>query len=185
MSTVTAMSAVDAPSRSTTAVRCYVALGANLGDSIASVCAAAKRIASLPAIENVVASSLYQSAPREIRALQPDYINAVVGFASKKTPQELWLELSSIETALGRLRSGTRNEARKIDIDFLLYGGTILNTPELVLPHPRMTQRAFVLRPLLEIAPEVEIPGFGRAASLLGAVSDQVIRRLDKVALCS
>jgi 2-amino-4-hydroxy-6-hydroxymethyldihydropteridine diphosphokinase len=151
-----------------------------LGDPISSVRAAAQKIASLALADNFVGSSLYISAPREIRAVQPDYINAVVTFTTNANAAEVWRELESIEVLLGRVRSGARNEARKIDIDFLLYDDLMLATPELTLPHPRIAQRAFVLLPLLELAPAIQIPGIGAAHTLLAKVQDQSIERLNE-----
>jgi 2-amino-4-hydroxy-6-hydroxymethyldihydropteridine diphosphokinase len=160
--------------------RCYVALGANLGHPMATVRAAAQKIAALSFVDDFRGSSLYLSAPREIRAVQPDYINAVVTFTTATVAIDVWRELESIEGALGRIRSGARNEARKIDIDFLLYGDLTMATVDLTLPHPRIAQRAFVLLPLLELAPTIQIPGIGPAHALLANVQEQSIKRLNE-----
>jgi 2-amino-4-hydroxy-6-hydroxymethyldihydropteridine diphosphokinase len=165
--------------------RCFVALGANIGDAIAQVKAAAHAISRLDGISNYVCSSLYRSAPREISAPQPDYINAVAGFDSALAANELWRRLSSIELQLGRVRNGQRNAARTIDVDLLLLGNEVVETSLLTVPHPRMTERAFVLAPLVEIAPHVIIPARGRARTWLDRVRDQRIERLESAPLCN
>jgi 2-amino-4-hydroxy-6-hydroxymethyldihydropteridine diphosphokinase len=165
--------------------RCYVALGANIGDAVAQVKAAARAIAALPGISNAVCSSLYRTAPREIASPQPDYMNAVVGFSTSMSAHDLWHQLSDIELQLGRVRSGQRNAARTIDIDMLLIGDELINTPSLTVPHPRMAERAFVLAPLVEIAPNIVIPKRGAARALLDQVRDQRIERAEESSPCN
>jgi 2-amino-4-hydroxy-6-hydroxymethyldihydropteridine diphosphokinase len=166
-------------------LRCYVALGANIGNAVRQVQAAAKAIRDLPEVTGFIASLLYRTAPREIHAPQPDYVNAVVGFDTSLSADVLWSHLSAIETALGRLRNGQRNAARAIDIDLLLFGDKVIRTPTLTVPHPRMTERAFVLAPLLEIAPDASIPGHGSARVFRDRVCDQRVERLETGLLCS
>ena len=148
-------------------VLAYVALGANLGDARASVLAAVDALGKLPGTRLVRASSLYRTAPLE--ASGPDFINAVVALQTTLSAPELLTQLQQLENAQGRQRPYV-NAPRTLDLDILLYGNAVINSPVLQVPHPRMLQRAFVLVPLAEIAPELV-----RAAQLatLGAQSVQ------------
>lgn len=160
----------------------YVALGANLGQPIDTLKAALAELAKLPAARLAARSSLYRTAPVGLRQ-QPDFINAVVRLdiadSARLPPQALLAALFAIEARFGRQRS-VPNAARTLDLDLLLYGDECLRTPQLVLPHPRMHQRAFVLAPLLEIAPDCVIPGHGAATTLLAACRDQAIEKLNE-----
>ena len=150
-------------------VLAYIALGANLGDAQATVVAAMKGVASLPETRLVSASSLYRTAPFE--ATGPDFINAVIAVSTCLNAHELLLKLQSLETGAGRLRS-YRNAPRRLDLDILLYGDAHINSPALQVPHPRMRERAFVLVPLAEIAPDRV------SAAEIDAVASQQIERL-------
>jgi 2-amino-4-hydroxy-6-hydroxymethyldihydropteridine diphosphokinase len=130
----------------------YIALGANLGDARAAVLQALQDLQSLPQTKLVRCSSLYRSAP--IEANGPDFVNAVAQVATTLSPQQLLGELLQLELAAGRQRP-YRNAPRTLDLDILLYGDLVLDSPTLVLPHPRMWTRAFVLLPLAEIAPSL------------------------------
>lgn len=154
----------------------YVALGANLGDPAATVRAAFAALANLPDSRVSRSSSLYRTAPVGI-ASQPDFINAVAELETGLDPEALLAALLDIERRFGRLR-GERNGPRTLDLDLLLYAGLEFDLPELTLPHPRMHLRAFVLQPLAEIAPGLEIPGRGTLAAWLPAVANQGIVRL-------
>jgi 2-amino-4-hydroxy-6-hydroxymethyldihydropteridine diphosphokinase len=162
----------DAPASAVTA---YVALGANLGDATAALQDALRRIAELPSTRLVLSSSVYRTAP--IESTGPDYLNAVCKISTALGPHELLAALQSIELAHGRERP-YRNAPRTLDLDLLLHGSALIETPELTLPHPRMHLRAFVLRPLAEIAPGLVIPGHGSVQHALAAVADQRIDRL-------
>lgn len=155
-------------------MRAFVGLGANLGDPIAQITKAVASLAGLDKTHVVRASSLYRTAPIG-HADQPEFVNAVVLLDTALAPRELLDALLGIERAAGRERSFP-NAPRLLDLDLLLYGEQIIDTPGLVVPHPRMHERAFVLAPLAEIAPEAEVPGCGRAADLLRAVGDQDVR---------
>ena len=159
--------------------RCYVALGANLGDPIATVRAAIARLRELPDSQLVAASSLYRTAPVGLKQ-QPDFINAVVAIDSVLPAPTLMQLLFRIEELFGRQRSadGARNLARTLDLDLLLYGDEISPDPALTLPHPRMHERAFVLAPLVEIAPQLLITGRGSVIALLDRCADQRIDAL-------
>ena len=159
-------------------IRAYVALGANLGDPRATVTAALAALADIPTTTVAACSSLYQTAPVGLKH-QPDFINAVAAIDTGLAPLALLEALFALEARFGRSRS-IRNAARTLDLDLLLHGETRLDEPRLTLPHPRMHQRAFVLAPLAEIAPECQIPGQGRVAGLLAACADQRIFRLPR-----
>lgn len=154
--------------------RAYIGLGANQGDVMETAHAAIEAIRSIERCDFVSASPFYQSAP--IDAEGPDFINAVVAVDTLHDPYALLLHLLDLEIMLGRKRrmpNAQRNAPRKVDLDLLLMGNLILLSTPLSLPHPRLHQRAFALRPLVDLAPEVEIPGLGPAARYLRAAADQ------------
>ena len=158
------------------ATRCFVALGANLGDPLATVRAALAALRELPDAELVTTSSLYRTAPVGLRR-QPDFINAVVEMHAV-SPAPTFLEaLFAIEARFGRQRS-VPNAPRTLDLDLLLYGDLRSDDPRLTLPHPRLHERAFVLSPLAEIAPGLTIPGRGRVEELLMHCAGQRVERL-------
>lgn len=154
----------------------YVALGANLGDPASTVRAAFGALANLPESRVVHTSSLYRTAPVGL-AEQPDFINAVAALETTLAPESLLDALLDLENRFGRLRA-EKNGPRTLDLDLLLYNDQFLDLPRLQLPHPRLHLRAFVLQPLAEIAPELEIPGRGKIAAWLPAVANQGIARL-------
>ena len=133
--------------------RAYIGLGANLGaDLPATLTQAALRLAALPGTRVVALSSSWRSAP--VDAGGPDFLNAVAALDTALLPLELLDALQAIEQTHGRERP-YRNAPRTLDLDLLLYADLVLDAPRLTLPHPRLGERAFVLRPLLEIAPEL------------------------------
>ncbi|WP_088281579.1 2-amino-4-hydroxy-6-hydroxymethyldihydropteridine diphosphokinase [Ideonella sp. A 288] len=148
-------------------VRAWVGIGANLGDAPATVREAIER---LHALGPVVASPLYRSAP--IDASGPDFINAVAALDTAFEPEALLAALQAIEADFGRERP-YRHAPRTLDLDLLLHGDTVWATPTLTLPHPRLHLRAFVLRPLLDLAPGLHAPGLGRLADHLAATQGQ------------
>lgn len=152
-----------------------IGIGANLGDARAHVEDALNRLAALPATTLLAQSSLWRTAP--VDSSGDDYINAVARIDTALSPQALLEALLAIELAHGRERP-YRNAPRTLDLDILLYGELAIETPDLQVPHPRMHQRAFVLAPLCEVAPDAVIPGIGPASALLPAVADQAIERL-------
>lgn len=159
-------------------IRAYVALGANLGNPVATVEAAIEALAALRGSLLKAFSSLYRTAPVGLRH-QPDFINAVVAVDTRLPAAELLTELFALEARFGRERS-VPNAPRTLDLDLLLHGDTVQEDPALTLPHPRMHQRAFVLAPLTEIAPDIQVPGHGPARDLLAACADQRIHRLER-----
>jgi len=155
-----------------TAVTAFIGLGANLGDARATVLAALRRLAALPGTRLSAQSSLFKSAP--VDAGGDDYVNAVARIETTLTAPELLARLMDIEQAYGRERPGI-NAPRTLDLDLLLYGRERIATALLTVPHPRMTQRAFVLIPLLQIDPLIEIPGMGPAHNFVPDVAGQAI----------
>jgi 2-amino-4-hydroxy-6-hydroxymethyldihydropteridine diphosphokinase len=150
-------------------VNAFVALGANLGDAVSAVQRAFKDIQSLTGVNSVRCSSLYLTAP--IDSSGPDYVNAVVALQTLLTAPALLTALQGIENKAGRERP-YRNAPRLLDLDILLYGRSTISSVLLQVPHPRMYERAFVLIPLAEIAPEQV------SAAQLQRVNNQAIARL-------
>jgi len=155
--------------------RVFVGLGANLGDARAMLAQAFKELAALPQTRLVAASPLYRSGP--IDAQGPDFINAVAELDTTLTPRELLYALQAIEQAHGRQRP-CRNAPRTLDLDLLLYGQRLIDGPGLTVPHPRLHQRAFVLQPLADLAPDLVHPQLGRLQALRERVADQAIQLL-------
>jgi 2-amino-4-hydroxy-6-hydroxymethyldihydropteridine diphosphokinase len=152
-----------------TTSRAYVAIGANLGDARVAVGQAMDDLAALPGTRVSARSSLYRSAP--VDAQGPDFINAVAELETELDPTALLGELQRLESGAGRQRP-YRNAPRTLDLDLLRHGDVVMDTAALTLPHPRMAERAFVLVPLAEIAPEQVTP------AQLAQVADQRIERL-------
>lgn len=148
----------------------FVALGANLGDAQATVLRACEGLAQTPGMEVVRRSALYRTAPFE--ASGPDFINAVVELATTLSAPQVLDVLQDMEHRAGRERPYP-NAPRTLDLDLLLYGSGYMDSARLTVPHPRMWQRAFVLRPLADVAPERVSP------QSLQAVSEQKIERLE------
>ena len=156
-------------------VICYIGIGSNLGDAQANVLSAMERLKALPETTVTAESSLFVTAP--IDAGGDDYVNAVARIDTGLPAPHLLNALQAIESALGRERP-YRNAPRTLDLDLLLYGQQAIDTDTLTVPHPRMTQRAFVLIPLLQIDPFITIPGLGPAHRFVPAVEGQTIRKL-------
>jgi 2-amino-4-hydroxy-6-hydroxymethyldihydropteridine diphosphokinase len=154
----------------------YIGIGSNLDRPRAQVERALDELAEFPRSRLAARSSLYASAPLGYAA-QPEFVNAVARLDTDLAPLELLSRLQAIENGHGRERSFA-NAPRTLDLDLLLFGEQRIATPELVVPHPRMHERAFVLLPLLEIAPGLTIPGRGGAAACAAALSGQKVERL-------
>jgi 2-amino-4-hydroxy-6-hydroxymethyldihydropteridine diphosphokinase len=146
-----------------------VALGANLGDAVATVNQALRDVAALPHTQLLKASSLYRSAPYEAQG--PEFINAVAMLQTHLSALDLLHALQALELQSGRERP-YKNAPRTLDLDVIFYGEAVLSSPELTLPHPRWAERAFVLMPLAEVWPERV------SSNQLIAVQDQVIHRI-------
>ncbi len=146
----------------------YIALGSNLKAPRQQLQAGFSALAGLPDTQLMARSSLYRSAPVGY-ANQPDFVNAVAAIRTRLSPRDLLDALLAIECAHGRVRDFP-NAPRTLDLDIALYGEHSVHEPGLTVPHPRMHERAFVLVPLAEIAPDVLVPGHGRVRELLAAV---------------
>ncbi|MGN6831232.1 2-amino-4-hydroxy-6-hydroxymethyldihydropteridine diphosphokinase [Paucibacter sp. M5-1] len=156
-------------------VSAFIGLGANLGDTARTLTLALEALAALPDTELLAVSSLYRSAP--VDASGPDYLNAAARLETALPPEELLRRLQAIELAHGRERPFV-NASRTLDLDLLLYADEQIRSEHLCVPHPRLHQRAFVLLPLLEIAPDLTAPGLGVLQPHLAAVSGQRVERL-------
>ncbi len=156
-------------------MRAWIGLGANLGNAQATLTAALAELARLPDSTLGAVSSIWRSAP--IDSSGPDYLNAVACLETRLDAHALLSALQRIEHGHGRERP-YRNAPRTLDLDLLLHGDAVIVSPDLVVPHPRLHERAFVLQPLAELAPELVIPGVGRVGDLLAAVAGQ---RVDKL----
>ncbi len=153
-----------------------IALGSNLGDSLTILEDALKTLAQTPGIALESSSSWYQTAP--IGPPQPDYLNGCALLKVQLTPEELLAALLEVEKQFGRVRT-QRWGPRSLDLDLLLFDRVILETPKLQIPHPRMGERAFVLVPLAEIAPDWIDPVSGKAiVQLLQGVDCSGVHRL-------
>ena len=155
----------------------FIGLGANLGEPQRQVQEAFRELDAIPHTRVVRTSSLYRSAPLGY-VEQPSFVNAVAQVETGLPPERLLAELHAIETRHGRSRSFA-NAPRTLDLDLLLFASAVIDTANLQVPHPRMHERAFVLLPLIEIAPEVAIPGRGSARVLLERCKNQGVEKLD------
>jgi 2-amino-4-hydroxy-6-hydroxymethyldihydropteridine diphosphokinase len=149
----------------------YVGIGSNLNDPRTQVLQAFTELDGLPHTRVVKKSSLYRSAPMG-HAAQPDFVNAVAQLETGLPAERLLAELQAVETRHGRQRSFA-NAPRTLDLDILLFGNATIQSGALTLPHPRMHERAFVLKPLLEIAPQLPF------TAQLDACADQEVERID------
>jgi 2-amino-4-hydroxy-6-hydroxymethyldihydropteridine diphosphokinase len=161
-------------------VRAYVGLGSNLADPVQQVRAAMHALAGLPDTQVERCSSLYLSKAIGNTA-QPDFVNAACRLATRLSAAALLERLLALEAARGRTRvAGSTGGPRVLDLDLLLYGDAEIHEPGLIVPHPRLHERAFVLYPLLEIDRQVRVPGRGPAEVLARNCTDQVIERWEE-----
>ena len=154
----------------------FVGLGSNLGEPRRQVEQAVGELATIPRTRLVRASAMYRSAPVGY-AEQPEFVNAVAELDTELDPAALLRELQAIEARHGRIRSFP-NAPRTLDLDVLLYGNSSFESEQLKVPHPRMHERAFVLKPLLELDSAISIPGHGPARTLLEACAGQQAERI-------
>ena len=159
----------------------FIGLGSNLSDPCAQVLRAMQALDGLPQTRVVARSALYRSAPLGYLE-QPDFINAVVQLETGLSPRALLDALLEMELIRGRTRE-FHNAPRTLDLDVLMYGDLSHHEHGLTIPHPQMHVRAFVLQPLLEIAPDCVIPGIGPAAAALQQCAGQQLERLQDVRL--
>jgi len=155
----------------------FIGLGGNQGEPVTQMIAALDALDQLTDVEVTTVSSLYRSEPVGYQN-QDDFFNAVATLVTSLEPLTLLDELLGLEREIGRVRDGPRFGPRVIDLDLLLYDDSIIDMPRLQVPHPRMAQRRFVLQPLLEIAPDIVIPGSGPAAESLTMITGQDVERL-------
>ncbi|HTU64842.1 MAG TPA: 2-amino-4-hydroxy-6-hydroxymethyldihydropteridine diphosphokinase [Steroidobacteraceae bacterium] len=155
----------------------YVGIGSNLADPEKQVRRALDALQSLVDTKLVAASSLYRTVPFG-EVVQPPFVNAVAGLLTQRTPEELLAALRALEVALGREPPRERWGPRVIDLDLLVVGRETRATETLTLPHPGIAERDFVLYPLADVAPDLDVPGKGRVAALRAAVADRGIERL-------
>jgi len=148
----------------------YIGLGSNLEQPERQVRSAIEALAGIPHTRRVAVSRLYLTPPMG-PAGQPDYVNAVAVLETTLAPLALLEALLAIEAAHGRTRNGERWGARTLDLDLLLYGGETITHPRLMVPHPGLALRAFVLLPLCDVAPDLRLPD-GRAIAALAAACD-------------
>jgi len=159
-------------------VSAFVGLGANLGDPRAQLEAALAALAALPEVDLLAVSSAYESDPVGPVSDQPAFLNAVAEVATTLEPASLLAALHEIENTLGRIRT-VRFGPRTCDLDLLLYDDVVSDDPALLLPHPRLAERRFVLDPLAELAPMLVLPDGRRVRDLRRAVQGQGVRRLE------
>lgn len=157
-------------------VDCAIALGSNQGNSLAILESSLHALEQIPGIALKATSSWYQTKPVGTPTPQPDYLNGCALLSAKQTPEELLTILQAIEIQHGRVDKKTL-QPRTLDLDLLLYGDLVLHTPNLTIPHPRMTERAFVLVPLAEIAPDlIESVSGSKIAQLLNQVDTSGVK---------
>lgn len=148
----------------------YIGVGSNMGDPATEVRLAIQALGRLDRTRLLAASRLYRTKPFGPVA-QGDFINAVAGVLTQLNPHELLAALRALEVARGRRRA-ERWGPRILDLDLLVYGGQRVDTPDLTVPHPGIAERGFVLAPLADVAPDLDVPGAGRVAALLRALPD-------------
>jgi 2-amino-4-hydroxy-6-hydroxymethyldihydropteridine diphosphokinase len=154
----------------------YIGLGSNLGNPVATLRAAAEALAMMPDTRLGAISSFYANPPVGY-VEQPDFVNAVAKVETALAPRALLDELLAIERRFGRVRDFP-NAPRTLDLDVVLYSSEVVDEPGLTIPHPRMHERAFVIVPLAEIAPDLVIPGRGPVGGLVRQVESRSLRKL-------
>jgi 2-amino-4-hydroxy-6-hydroxymethyldihydropteridine diphosphokinase len=155
---------------------CFIGLGSNLGESCDQLRQALCELDRLPGTRLLAQSAFYRSAPVGYLD-QPDFVNAAAKISTSLAPLQLLAELLNVERNHGRQRTFP-NAPRTLDLDVLLYGDLRIDEPALTVPHPQMHLRAFVLQPLLEIAPDCFIPAIGSAHQALLSCRNQVLEKL-------
>lgn len=157
--------------------RTYIGLGSNLNNPIQQIYTAVEALKHISLTEFIIVSSLYRNPP--LGPPQPDYINAVAALDTSLPAEQLLEQLQAIEAQQGRMRSGKQwGEPRTLDLDLLLYGDTHIQTDKLIIPHPGLKQRNFVLYPLVEIAPHLQLPDGTSLTSLLATQLPPELERL-------
>lgn len=160
-------------------IQAYIGLGSNLANPTSQIRSGFTELSRITQSHVEACSSLYRTAPVG-RQDQPDFINAVCRLRTKLAPTVLMQMLLEIEQRHGRVREGEQGGPRTLDLDLLLYGSETIQTEKLTVPHPRLHERAFVLYPLFELEPALEIPSHGTVRELLKNRSGQTVQKLDK-----
>jgi 2-amino-4-hydroxy-6-hydroxymethyldihydropteridine diphosphokinase len=158
-------------------IRVYIGLGSNLGDPVAQVKDAIEELEMLPDTLLVARSSLYSNKPMGPQD-QPDYVNAVVAIDTLLSVEDLFNRMMQIEELAGRERGDEKWGPRVIDLDLLMYGKKKISTGDLILPHPGLHERDFVIIPLAEIAGNIKIPGHGLLSTLINQVENHSLKKL-------
>lgn len=153
-------------------VRALIGLGGNLGEVGQRLDAAIAALAALPGVAVVARSRFYRTPPWGLTE-QPDFVNAAIAVDTTLSAHDLLDALLATERAFGRVRDGERWGPRTLDLDLLAYGDEVIDDIRLNVPHPRIAERAFVLLPLADIAPDTVLPGIGRVRDLLEAINTQ------------
>lgn len=161
------------------AILAYIGMGSNLGDSRKTFQSAMQHMAMLAVDRHMTVSPLYQTQPLGPQE-QPDYLNAVAGMRTELPVTGLLHALQEVECTHHRQRGKERWGPRTLDLDILLYGDARINEDRLVVPHPQMHKRRFVLQPLYELAGDIEIPGKGMLSSLLLLCDDHCVGKIDE-----
>jgi 2-amino-4-hydroxy-6-hydroxymethyldihydropteridine diphosphokinase len=156
--------------------RAVLSLGSNLGDRFTSLQGALSSLADTPDFFMVAVSPVYETTPVDAPPHSPDFLNAIVIADTTLSAGTLLDRAQAIEDAFGRERNGELNAPRTLDVDMIVLGDRVSETEDLVLPHPRASQRAFVLRPWLDVDPDAEIPGTGRVEELLAKLDEEAVR---------
>lgn len=151
-------------------VTAFIGLGSNLGDRSKNLSGAVERLSSVGTVTAV--SSIYETKPWGVEGYQPRYLNQAVAVDTSMDALDVVTELLSIEYSLGRARE-EKNASRTLDLDLLLHGDSVMNASGVTVPHPRLHERAFVLIPLVEIAPDILHPILDRSIAELAAESDR------------
>lgn len=159
----------------------YVGLGSNLDEPATQLGTALNALARVPETTLVRVSSLYRTPPWGVVA-QPDFVNAVAEIDTGLAPDQLMRELLALERSFGRERGGTRWGPRRLDLDLLLFGETVLDVPGCHVPHPHLHERAFVLVPLAELAFDAVVPGRGVVRDLLAALPPDEVHEVRALA---
>ncbi len=162
-------------------VRAFVGLGGNLGDPVAQIEAALAALDCAPKTRMIRHSGFYRTPPWGL-AEQADFVNAVAEIETELSPRRLLQELLRIEVEAGRVRSEERWGPRLIDLDLLLYGTAKIDEENLRIPHPRMAERAFVMVPLAELEPSLNLPDHGAVSVILDALDTSACIRLPGLA---
>lgn len=163
--------------------RCVIALGSNMGDRLSKLQGAVDSLADTPEVWVTEVSPVYETQPVESPEDAGPYLNAVVLIDTTLPARVLLERAQAIETAFGRQRSEVRNAPRPLDVDLIVVGDRLANDDDLVLPHPKAHERAFVLAPWHDVEPDAELLGQGPVAELLEKVSDQALTRRDDLSL--